>query len=449
MTELFGTDGIRGVANRELTGELAYRLGRAGGYYLARNYEKGGKPVFLIGKDTRVSGDMLEAALISGLTSAGIDVVKLDIIPTPGVAYLTKISRAAGGIMISASHNPVQDNGIKFFNSEGLKLTDSQEEKIEELILEKEDQIFSPIRGEIGLVEEGQSSGDKYVEHLLSSVNVDFSGLKIVLDCACGAAFHISPRVFKELGAELEIINDRPDGLKINVDSGTTSPEILREKVLETGADLGVAHDGDADRVILVDEKGGVIDGDGIMAVLGISMLEEGQLNKKTVVTTPYSNFGLRELLEEHSARMETAKNGDRYVLQKMLKNGYNLGGEQSGHIILLDYNCTGDGILTALQVVQEMVRKEKKLSELAGVLNRWPQRLRNVKVDNKQKLETSTVIKRIIQNAGEDLGDEGRVFIRASGTEPVIRIMLEGKEPEQLEYWERKIADVVASELN
>lgn len=449
MAELFGTDGVRGVANRELTGELAYKLGRHCGYYLTRGREGRKKHVFLLGKDTRISGDMLEAALVSGLASVGIDTVKLGIIPTPGVAYLTGISHAAGGVMISASHNPVQDNGIKFFNKDGLKLTDKQEEEIEKLIIDTDKKIPSPTRGEIGLVEEGRGFSDKYVEHLLATVDVDFSGIKIVLDCAWGAAFHISPLVFRELGAELEVVNNHPNGLRINVDCGSTSPDILKEKVLSSGADLGIAHDGDADRVILVDEEGETIDGDGIMAVLALAMLEEGHLKGNAVVTTPYSNFGLRELLEKHGARMETAKNGDRYVLQKMLKNGYNLGGEQSGHIILLDHNNTGDGILTALQVTQVMVKKGKKLSELVGVLDRWPQRLRNVEVTNKKGLENSAEIERVIQAAENELGDKGRVFVRASGTEPVIRVMLEGKDPEQLERWEKEIGDKVAFELN
>ena len=448
-TDLFGTDGVRGVANRELTGELAYKLGRAGGHYLISKSKKNERPIFFVGKDTRISGDMLEAALTAGLSSVGIKTVKLGIIPTPGVSYLTGVSRAAGGIMISASHNPIQDNGIKFFNNKGLKLTDAQEDEIEKLIFSKMDEIPYPTHEGIGLAEEKNGLIDKYIEHLLNSVELDLSGLKIVLDCANGAAFYAAPRIFDELGVELEIINNSPDGLKINVESGSTSPEILINKVQESNADLGIANDGDADRVILVDEKGNIIDGDGIMAILSLDLLKRDLLNKKTLVTTANSNLGLKELLDKHGGKMVMARNGDRYVLKKMLENGYNLGGEKSGHIIFYDYNKTGDGILTALQIAEVMVRQDKPLSELAAVFSPWPQRLANVEVTEKEKLKGNEKIKNVVKETEDVLGERGRVFIRPSGTEPVVRIMLEGKEPDKLKKLEEDLTTVIGEELN
>src|SRR5690554_4162104 len=343
MGELFGTDGVRGVANKELTGELAYKIGRAGGYHLISSNKGKDKPVILIGKDTRVSGDMLEAALIAGMTSVGIDVIKTGIIPTPGVAYLSKLLDAAGGVMISASHNPVADNGIKFFDDQGFKLSDEKEKEIEDLIFNRYDESPSPTSTAIGNLYEDYRLTEKYIDYLISTVNTDFKGLKIALDCANGAAYQVAPQVLKALGAELIVINNHPEGDKINVNCGSTNPEIVREIVLKEKADLGISHDGDADRLIMIDENGEIIDGDVIMVILALDLLKKNNLKGNTLVTTAYTNLGVQEALNKAGVEVSVTKNGDRYVLREMLDQGYNLGGEKSGHILLLDYNTTGD----------------------------------------------------------------------------------------------------------
>ncbi len=450
MAKLFGTDGVRGIANKELTCELAYKLGRAGAYYLTKEIETGdGKPLMLMGKDTRISGDMLEAALTAGITSTGVDVIKLGIITTPGVAYLTRTENCQGGIMISASHNPIADNGIKFFDSKGYKLVDRMEDDIEDLIFNNYASIPSPTHEKIGIVRDNEEIINHYIDHLLTTVKVDFSGLKIVLDCANGAAYFIAPEVFRRLGSELLVINDSPNGEKINVNSGSTNPQVIKKKVLETGADLGIAHDGDADRLIMVDERGNIIDGDKIMAILALYLMGEDRLQNNVLVTTRYSNLGLKELLEEKGARMVVTRNGDRYVLQEMLKNNYNLGGEKSGHIIFLDYNTTGDGVLTALQIVQVIKETGQPLSHLAGKLKPWPQKLANIRVKFKNRLNDNEEIKACIREAEGDLGDNGRVFVRASGTEPVIRVMLESKDESKLRYWLERLVAIISRELN
>ncbi|MFW6006756.1 MAG: phosphoglucosamine mutase [Halanaerobiales bacterium] len=449
MKKLFGTDGVRGIANEELTGELAFKLGRAGGYFLSKNNSvKTEKPIILIGKDTRISGDMLESALIAGVTSAGIDVIQLGIIPTPGVAYLTEVMEVSGSIMISASHNPIADNGIKFFQGNGCKLTDEMEEKIEDLIYESYEEIPAPTHRKIGKSRKDKTLVDLYVDHLINSVNHNFDKVKVVLDCANGAAYKVAPRVLKKLKAEVSVINNSSDGSKINVNSGSTNPELAQKKVLEKGADIGIAHDGDADRVILIDEKGNIIDGDKIMAILALNMIEKEDLNGNTLVTTRYSNMGLEETLEENDGRLITARNGDRYVLKKMLNQDYNLGGEKSGHIILLDYNNTGDGILTAIQIIEVMLETGRPLSDLARVMEEWPQKLFSIKVKNKKEWKQNKNIKKIVEKAERDLGNNGRIFIRASGTEPVIRVMLEGKDENKLKHWQEKISEVIKSEL-
>lgn len=449
MGVLFGTDGIRGVANKELTGELAYKIGRAGGYRLISSYKGEEKPVMLIGKDTRVSGDMLEAALVAGMTSVGIDVIKLGIIPTPGVAYLTREQEVVGGVMISASHNPIADNGIKFFDSEGFKLTDNMENEIEELIFKRFDEIPSPTSTLIGNVYEDYELVNKYIDYLISTVELDFSGLKIALDCANGAAFQVAPAVLENLGAELVIINNHPEGDKINLNCGSTHPEIIRELVLKEKADLGVAHDGDADRLIMIDEEGNLVDGDKIMVILALDLLKKGNLKGETLVTTAYSNLGLKEAIEKAGGRVSVTKNGDRYVLMEMLNKGYNLGGEKSGHIIFLDYNTTGDGVLTAIQLIKVLKQSGKTLAQLAGVMKPWPQRLTNVEVKYKDKWEESLAIKKALKEAKEVLGDSGRVYVRASGTEPVIRVMLEGKDEDLLKTIEEKLVSIIRYELN
>ncbi|HHU92647.1 MAG TPA: phosphoglucosamine mutase [Halanaerobiaceae bacterium] len=449
MGKLFGTDGVRGVANKELTAELAYKLGRAAAYYLSRDRkEKGKKPLFLIGKDTRVSGDMLEAALAAGINSIGIDVLKLGIIPTPGVAYLASILEVDGAAMISASHNPVEDNGIKFFTGEGFKLSDQMEDEIEDIIFNTYDCLPRPISTEIGIAKDASHLQDKYIDYLLTTIDVDFSGLRIVLDCANGAAYRVAPEVLTRLGAQLLVINDETAGERINLNCGSTHPEVIREMVLKEKADLGIAHDGDADRVIMVDEQGQILDGDKIMAICSLALLKNNKLQKKTLVATAYSNLGLHELLRANGGNVVITENGDRYVLAEMLEKGYNLGGEQSGHIIFLDYNKTGDGVLTALQTIAILKKSGQKLSELASVMKTWPQRLSGVPVKDKS-WEDKERIKDIIAKAEARLGDQGRVFVRASGTEPLIRVMLEGKDDALLAELEKEIITIIEEELN
>lgn len=448
MGKLFGTDGVRGVANKELTAELAFKLGRAAAHYLTRDAGKEKKPVILIGRDTRLSGDMLEAALVAGITSVGVDVLKLGIIPTPGVAYLTATLDVDGAVMISASHNPVEDNGIKFFTGKGLKLSDQMEDEIEDIIFNTYDSIPRPVSTEIGKAEEASELVDKYIDYLLTTVDVDFNGLRIVLDCANGAAYRVAPEVLKRLGAQLIVINDQADGERINLNCGSTHPELISEMVRKEKADLGVAHDGDADRVIMVDENGDIVNGDKIMAICSHYLLKNNRLKKNTLVTTAYSNMGLHEMIRENGGKIVITDNGDRYVLEEMLKNGYNLGGEQSGHIIFLDYNTTGDGILTALQTIAIVKKSGQKLSEMAGIMQDWPQRLSSVPVKDKNWQENDK-IQESIERAVSRLGDNGRVFVRASGTEPVIRIMLEGKDNALLAELERDIVEVIKEELN
>ncbi|MGB4176734.1 MAG: phosphoglucosamine mutase [Halanaerobiales bacterium] len=449
MGKLFGTDGVRGVANKELTAELAYKLGRAAAYYLSRDRkEKGKKPLFLIGKDTRVSGDMLEAALAAGINSIGIDVLKLGIIPTPGVAYLASILEVDGAAMISASHNPVEDNGIKFFTGEGFKLSDQMEDEIEDIIFNTYDCLPRPISTEIGIAKDASHLQDKYIDYLLTTIDVDFSGLRIVLDCSNGAAYRVAPEVLTRLGAQLLVINDETAGERINLNCGSTHPEVIREMVLKEKADLGIAHDGDADRVIMVDEQGQILDGDKIMAICSLALLKNNKLQKKTLVATAYSNLGLHELLRANGGNVVITENGDRYVLAEMLEKGYNLGGEQSGHIIFLDYNKTGDGVLTALQTIAILKKSGQKLSELASVMKTWPQRLSGVPVKDKS-WEDKERIKDIIAKAEARLGDQGRVFVRASGTEPLIRVMLEGKDDALLAELEKEIITIIEEELN
>lgn len=449
MGRLFGTDGVRGVANKELTGELAYQLGRAGGFYLSRNYRGQGKAVMLIGKDTRVSGDMLESALVAGMTSVGIDVIRLGIIPTPGVAYLTGKLDVQGGVMISASHNPIADNGIKFFNQSGCKLTDQSEDEIEELIFQRYQELPNPTHQNVGMADDNPQLVEQYIDYLLSTVKTDFSGLKIVLDCANGAAYRVAPAVLEGLKAELTVINNHPDGNKINVDCGSTHPGNLQEKVTSLGADLGIAHDGDADRIVMVDGEGQVLDGDAVMAICALDLLKKGELKDHTLVTTAYSNLGLKEVLEKAGGRLVITDNGDRYVLQEMLAHDYNLGGEKSGHIIFLDYNRTGDGVLTALKLVEIVKTSGQSLNKLAQVMKPWPQRLANVRVQVKEGWSENNLIGQAIQQVEEKLGEDGRVFVRASGTEPMIRVMLEGKDEKLLAALEEQLVAVITAELN
>ncbi|MGM0436780.1 MAG: phosphoglucosamine mutase [Bacillota bacterium] len=449
LGKFFGTDGVRGVANKELTPDLAYKIARAGGHFLAEGLDENERLAINIGKDTRLSGDMLEAALIAGFNSVGIDVNKFGIVPTPGVAYLTDKMNVIGGVMISASHNPIADNGIKFFDKNGYKLSDKAENEIEKLILNDLENLENPTHENVGRVKIKENQIENYIKHVLSTVDGDFSNIKVVLDCANGAAYEVAPKILKKLKTNLKVINNNNDGSKINVQCGSTNPDEVAELVKKTGADLGIAHDGDADRVIFVDENGKIVDGDTIMAICALDMLERGKLKGKTLVTTRYSNLGLKELLESRGARVELAKNGDRYVLKRMREKGYNLGGEKSGHIIFLDYNKTGDGILTAVQLMNIIKRKDEKLSELSKIIKLWPQKLNSIKVNKKEDWKENKLIKEEIKKAETEIGKKGRVFVRASGTEPVIRLMLEGKNEDLLNKWENRLSKVIREELN
>lgn len=445
MGRYFGTDGVRGVANEELTAELAYRIGRCGGYVLTRQVEK---PTVLIGMDTRISGPMLEAALTAGLLSIGANVVRLGVVTTPCVAYLTRVMKADAGVMISASHNPVEDNGIKFFGSDGFKLSDETELEIERLLDEADDELPRPTGSGLGTVTNHEHAKFRYLEYLKTTVRQSFAGKKIVLDCANGAAYELAPLVFQELGAEVITIHDKPDGLNINRDCGSTHPASLKEEVLRHGADLGLSYDGDADRLIAIDETGEEIDGDYILAICGQAMDRDGRLNKRTVVTTVMSNFGFYKAVEALGLQTTQTAVGDRYVMEEMRKNGYNLGGEQSGHVIFLDYSTTGDGILTSLQLVDTVIASGKPLSELKKLMVKYPQVLVNVRVADKSKYQGNERIAEIIRQTEEKLGSDGRVLVRPSGTESLIRVMAEGPDETLIERYANEIADVIRTEL-
>ncbi|BCJ87285.1 phosphoglucosamine mutase [Effusibacillus dendaii] len=444
MGRLFGTDGVRGVANTELTAEIAYRLGRAGAYVLTRGKQNA---KLIVGKDTRISGDMLEAALLAGILSVGVDAVRVGVISTPGVAYLTRALQADAGVMISASHNPVADNGIKFFGGDGFKLLDQTEDEIESL-LQGEDQMPRPIAGDIGRVAERLDGISLYADYLQTTVDNRFEGLKVVLDCGNGAAYQVAPQVFRQLGAEVVVVHAEPNGVNINVKCGSTYPEVVREAVLAHKADVGLSFDGDADRLIAVDEKGQLVDGDYIMAILGRSLKASGELAHDTVVTTVMSNVGFVKAAKEMGIQLVRTAVGDRYVMEAMRKGGYQLGGEQSGHIILLKHNTTGDGILSAVQLVNAMVAEAKPLSELRSVMQSFPQALVNVRVGSKDGWEQNKAIQQVIREVEAEMGDDGRVLVRPSGTEPLIRVMAEGPNEQTVQEYVDRIANVVRKEL-
>ncbi len=450
LGKYFGTDGVRGVANRELTPELAFRIGRAEGSLAAARVS--GRPKVLIGRDTRVSGEMLEAALTAGLLSVGADVERLGIISTPGVAWLTKSLQAAAGIMISASHNPVEDNGIKIFGPDGFKLTDQEEEHIERLLDEPVDSLLRPTGGDVGRVREASGSVQDYLDYLSQTIQGDFQGLKLVLDCAHGAASYLAPRLFRGLGAEVAVIGGEPNGVNINDGVGSTHPERLQEEVKKRQANVGLAFDGDADRLMAVDEDGEVVDGDIIMCILAKWLKEQGRLAKNTLVTTVMSNFGLYEAMRKLGiATVQTAV-GDRYVLERMLDGGFVIGGEQSGHVILLDYNTTGDGMLTALQLVQVIRQSGKTLGQLKRIMRKYPQVLHNVRLktaEAKSAWKENAAIMEAIAELEQRLGDTGRVLVRPSGTEPLLRIMAEGPDEAALRQEILRIAEIVERELN
>jgi phosphoglucosamine mutase len=448
MARLFGTDGVRGVANSELTADLAYKLGRAGAYVLTSEANHTAK--ILVGMDTRISGHMLEAALVAGICSVGAEAVCLGVLPTPAVAYLTRLYKADAGVVISASHNPFEFNGIKFFDSKGYKLPDATEDKIEELIKNGLVDIASPTGAGVGRRSEGRNALRDYVNFLKSTIGCDLKGMKIALDCANGASYLSAPILFKELGAEVLTINNEPDGLNINRDCGSTHMSQLRKFVVEKGADIGFAFDGDADRMLAVDENGALVDGDQIMAIIGLELKKAGQLPNDTVVVTVMSNLGFDIMARENRLKLAKTKVGDRYVLEEMLDKGYVLGGEQSGHVIFLKHNTTGDGLLTALQLLNVVRGTGRKLSELAGIMQVLPQVLKNAKVknENKHRYMEDELVARLCRELEEEFKGEGRVLIRPSGTEPLVRVMIEGKDQEYITKRAAELAAVIEERL-
>lgn len=443
MGRLFGTDGVRGIANVELTPQLAYSLGRAGAFVLTEGTHK---PKILVGMDTRISGDMLESALVAGILSVGAEAICVGVIPTPAIAYLTRKYEADAGVMISASHNPVEYNGIKFFNRKGYKLKDELEDKIQAIIENDFEGVPNPIGGAVGRKIEEDTAHEDYVEFAKSTIDVRLDGLKIALDCANGASYETAVETFRELGAEVVVINNDPDGVNINKNCGSTHPEELMDYVVRKSCHLGLAFDGDADRCLAVDEKGNLIDGDFIMAICGKHLKDKGKLKDNTIVLTVMSNLGLFLALEKENIKTIQTKVGDRYVLEEMVEDGYKLGGEQSGHVIFLDYNTTGDGLVTGLQIAAVVKESGKKLSDLAAIMKKLPQVLVNAKVPNDKKdiYKTDKDIINEITNIEKVLEGKGRVLIRPSGTEPLVRVMLEGENQYELEKAATSLAKLI-----
>lgn len=448
MGRLFGTDGARGVANTELTCELAMQIGRAAAMVLIEGDHQ--RPKVMIGSDTRLSGEMLESALAAGLCSVGADVLLLGVVPTPAVAYLVKEYGYDAGIMISASHNPYEYNGIKIFQANGFKLPDMLENAIESIIL---DDVATPpakVGAEIGTITRSETAHSDYINHILSTSEYRYNGMKVALDCANGSSSTTARKLFEYLGCECIVIGAEPNGININDQCGSTHVEALQQVVKENGCDVGFAFDGDADRLIAVDENGEIVDGDKIIALCAMDMKETGRLKNDTAVVTVMSNMGFFKFADEHGIHCEKTKVGDRYVLENMLENGHSIGGEQSGHVIFLDYATTGDGQLTAVQILRALKRTGKTLSELASVMEVFPQVLKNVRVSNlgKIRFDEDKEIKIAIQQAEEELGDTGRVLVRVSGTEPLVRVMLEGKDLDQINRLADEISEVVRERL-
>jgi phosphoglucosamine mutase len=449
MRKLFGTDGIRGVANvHPMTTEIAMQLGRAVAHIFKN---KKGRHKILIGKDTRISGYMLETALASGICSMGVDVLLVGPMPTPGIAFLTTDMRADAGIVISASHNPFQDNGMKIFCRDGFKLPDEKEGEIERLIFSKEIDSLRPTATDVGKAFRIDDAAGRYIVFLKKTFHRDLTldGYKIVLDCAHGAAYKIAPHVFTELGAEVYPLGIEPDGVNINLDCGALYPEKLSQKVKEKGADIGIALDGDADRVIFVDERGTEVDGDHIMAMCAVDLLRENRLNKNTVVATVMSNIGLELALKKEGINLVRSQVGDRYILEEMRHHGYNFGGEQSGHVIFFDLNTTGDGILCALQVLAAMKKNSKTLSQLSAVMQKFPQVIENVEVTHKKDIESVPEIRKAIASAEEMLLGKGRILVRYSGTQSLCRVMVEGQDEDAIQGIARTVAQVIGNKLN
>ena len=443
MSRMFGTDGVRGIANTELTADLAYALGRAGAFVLTEGTHK---PKILVAKDTRISGDMLEAALVAGILSVGAEAVILGVVPTPAVAHLTREYNADAGVMISASHNPVEYNGIKFFDGRGYKLSDELEDQIQAVI----EGVPSPVGGDVGRSYTEETALREYIDYAMSTIKTDLKGLRVALDCANGAAYKAAVKAFRALGARVYVINDNPDGNNINENCGSTHMEELMDYVVRKNCDIGFAFDGDADRCLAVDEKGNMINGDFLLTICAKALKEAGKLNDDTLVVTVMSNLGLDIAAKREGINLVKTKVGDRYVLEEMLKENYILGGEQSGHIIFLNHNTTGDGLVTALQVAAILKESGKTFSELAGVMKELPQVLVNAKVPNEKKniyLEDAEIIEAI--NAVEaKLNGVGRVLIRPSGTEPLVRVMLEGENQEEINEMANSLVDLILSKI-
>ncbi|NQO46078.1 phosphoglucosamine mutase [Streptococcus suis] len=447
MGKYFGTDGVRGEANVELTPELAFKLGRFGGYVLSQHETD--TPRVFVARDTRISGQMLESALIAGLLSVGIHVYKLGVLATPGVAYLVRTEKASAGVMISASHNPAQDNGIKFFAGDGFKLDDALEAEVEALLDAEEDTLPRPSAQGLGDVVDYPEGLRKYQQFLVST-GLELEGMKVALDTANGAAATSARQVFADLGAELTVMAEHPDGLNINEGVGSTHPEKLQELVKETGSQIGLAFDGDSDRLIAVDENGDLVDGDRIMYIVGKYLADKGLLAKYTIVTTVMSNLGFHKALDREGIEKAVTAVGDRYVVEEMRNGGYNVGGEQSGHVILMDYNTTGDGQLTAVQLTKIMKETGKKLSELAAEVTIYPQKLVNIRVENSMKDKAMEVpaIAAIIEKMEAEMAGNGRILVRPSGTEPLLRVMAEAPTDAEVDYYVDTIADVVRAEI-
>lgn len=444
MGRLFGTDGVRGVANEELTPELAMKLGQAGAYVLTQQFSH--KPTIIVGCDTRISGGMLANALMAGICSVGANAVYVGVVPTPAIAYFTRAYKMDAGVVISASHNSVEFNGIKFFNGEGFKLSDELEDEIEALIRKDMEGVARPISGEVGAISYRMDAREDYIAFAKSVVPVKLDGMKIVVDCAEGASHYTAVKTLEDLGAELVLIHVTPDGTNINENCGSTHMEELQKRVVTEGAVLGLAFDGDADRMLAVDEKGNFLDGDKIMAICGSYLKEQGKLEKNTIVTTVMSNLGLQLMCEKHGIVLERTKVGDRYVLERMQEIGAVIGGEQSGHIIFLNENTTGDGLISALHLLQVLVEKKQSLSELGSIMEVLPQTLVNARVDNskKEKYMEYPEIVEAMKKVEAKFSGEGRVLIRPSGTEPLVRVMIEGKDQTLVEEEAKAFAELV-----
>lgn len=443
----FGTDGVRGIANSELTPEIAFKLGRFGGYVLAQHSKKE-RPQVLVGRDTRMSGQMLEYSLVAGLISIGAEVLRLGVISTPGVAYLTRQQSASAGIMISASHNPAEDNGIKFFGSDGFKLSDEQEREIEELANSDVDELPRPSAAGLGNAEEYKESVLKYIQYLKQTIVGDLSGIRVVLDGANGATSPIVNRLFADLETDFYVIGDSPDGVNINEGVGSTHPEQMAKTVAEKEFDVGLAFDGDGDRLIAADEFGNIVDGDKILYICGKYLDENGLLKNSTIVSTVMSNIGFYQALEKQDIKSVKTKVGDRFVVEEMRANGYNLGGEQSGHVVFLDHSTTGDGLLTGIQLLNVMKNTGKPLSELANEVTVYPQELINIRVTDKDAVMEHPRVQEVIAEVEEEMAGDGRVLVRASGTENLLRVMTEAPTDEEVTEYCERIANVVREEF-